>query len=476
MSFRKTPLSYYQTKSFFPALQPAQAWTAILVFLLVTVVLILAGAGKILNLAFPLGTFAVGILLYFRAPILYIGFTWWMFFLTPLVRRLADYRGGGFTDPSPILLGPYLVVILTLITLWKYLPKIHRQGGLPFILSIAGLFFGFLIGLIQLPPISVGIALLEWLVPVLFGFHLFVNWRDYPSYRQNIQRVFIWGVLIMGIYGIFQYMVAPEWDTFWSINSGMISSSGKPVPLNIRVWSTLNSTGPFANVMKAGLLILFTNNKGVLAFAASSAGYIAFLLSLVRAAWLGWFVGLLTLSGSLKANLQMRLIITIMVMAVLVVPLTTIEPFSERINERVETLSNLEEDGSAQGRQAIYRRQIGPALTSFIGEGIGSQKNDSAILDFLLHLGWLGTIFYLGGMLQIMFNLFQGSESRSDIFAATSRAIAFSAVIQMLLGPVMLGVNGMILWGFLGIALAAKKYNLYQFTNKNFQRINSKII
>jgi hypothetical protein len=201
-------------KGFSIRLQPASAWIAILGLILLSTLLIVAGAGKILNLAFPGGAFIIGVFLYFRYPILYIGFSWWMWFLTPLVRRLADYRGS-FTDPSPILLAPYLVLLITLVTLGKHLPKINRQGGLPFMLSFIGLAYAYLVGIIQNSPIQVTIALLEWLVPVLFGFHLFVNWRNYPSYRQNIDRVFTWGVFIMGIYGVIQYLVAPDWDQCW---------------------------------------------------------------------------------------------------------------------------------------------------------------------------------------------------------------------------------------------------------------------
>jgi hypothetical protein len=61
---------------------------------------------------------------------------------TPLVRRLADYRSG-FTDPSPILLAPYLVALLTLITFLQNVPILKRQGGLPFVLSFIGLFYAF---------------------------------------------------------------------------------------------------------------------------------------------------------------------------------------------------------------------------------------------------------------------------------------------------------------------------------------------
>ena len=160
-----------------------------------------------------------------------------------LFRRVADWKSG-FTEPSTILLAPYLVTLIAVITLWQKLFKIHRQSSLPFILALVAVTYGFLVGLINEPVGTVVIGVLDWLTPIVFGFHLFVNWRNYPSYRQNIQRVFVWGVLIMGVYGIIQYLVAPEWDLLWRKNAEF-TSSGPIDSTEIRVWSTMASPRPF---------------------------------------------------------------------------------------------------------------------------------------------------------------------------------------------------------------------------------------
>ena len=445
-------------------LQPALAWLFILGFALFSTGLILVGAGNLLNLAFPLGAFAVGVFLYLRYPILYLGFSWWILFLTPLVRRLADYHSG-FTDPSPILLSPFLVILVTLATLYKQLPKIHRQGGLPFIFSFAGLFYGLFIGLVQAPPVHVIKSILEWLTPVLLGFHIFTNWREYPKYRQNLQTTFVWGVLVTGVYGVFQYITAPQWDRFWLINTELLTA-GIPEPLGIRVWSTMNAPLVFAIMMMAGLLLLFTYS-GFLRIPASIFGYLAFLLSLVRTAWGGWIVGLAALIASLKPSLKMRLIITLAVMALCVIPLTTIEPFSGVINSRFDSISNLEHDGSSLARQRTYAQLLTPALTSFVGYGFGNVPNfgvtlDSVILSSLFTLGWLGSILYLGGWLLLSFELFRGSTSHLDPFISTARAVVLSGFFMLPLGPVMIGLAGSVLWGFLGIGMAARKYHLHQ--------------
>jgi hypothetical protein len=449
-------------------LQPTQAWIAILTLVMFSALCLVAGASRILRLAFPMGSFAVGMFLYQRYPILYIGFTWWIWFLTPWLRRLIDYRSGWDEQPI-VLLSPFLVTFVTFTTLLQHLPRAYRQGSLPFVLAFIGVFYGLLVGLINNPPLAVARAFLEWLTPILFGFHLFIHWRHYPSYRQNIQRIFLWGVLIMGVYGVLQYLVAPEWDRFWLIN---VKAFGSAEPLTIRVFSTVNSPGPFAIVMMAGLLLLF-NSQEALRIPAAAAGYLAFLLTLVRSAWGGWFVGLVTLIASLKAHLQMRLIITILVMAVFVFPLVTIPPFSEIITSRLQSISNIKDDQSLSDRSASYDENLSLAFSQGLGKGIGSTfvikdgkiqtiRLDSAILNTFFTLGWFGSIPYLGGILLLLFDMFQSSAGSLDPFASASRSITLSIFVQLMFGDVLLGLNGMVLWSFLAMSLAANKYYRHQ--------------
>lgn len=458
-------------RNFYLVLQPLPAWIAILGLVLFSAACIIAGAGSIMRIAFPAGSFAVGVFLYWRYPILYIGFTWWMWFLTPLVRRLVDYQSG-WVEPSPILLAPFLVTLVTLATFLQHLPKSYSQGGLPFVLACTGVFYGFLVGLIKTSPVTATRSLLDWLTPILFGFHLFMNWRDYPYYRQNIQRTFLWGVLVTGVYGVVQYLVAPEWDRFWLIKTE-ITTFGTPQPFGMRVWSTMHSSGPFAATMMAGLLLLFSS-KEPLRIPAAAAGYLAFLLTLIRTMWGAWLLGVITLLTSLKLRLQIRLIITILVMAVCVFPLTTIEPFSKIINARLQTFSNLEDDTSLNERSNIYDRNLNLALSTNLGEGIGNTYKineqgvlqevvvDSGILDILFTLGWFGAIPYLYGILQLMFTLFKYPEARFDPFMSAARAISFSIFVTLIIANVIIGVTGVLFWGFLGIGMAANKYYQHQ--------------
>ena len=117
-------------KSFLINLQPALAWTAILGYIFICLSFLAIGAGKLLNPIVPVGAVGVGLLLYLRYPIFYVNFNLWLFIFIPLLRRIADLQSS-FTSPSPILLTPFLVSGISIITLYKNLPKMNRQGAFP---------------------------------------------------------------------------------------------------------------------------------------------------------------------------------------------------------------------------------------------------------------------------------------------------------------------------------------------------------
>ena len=308
MKYKQLKLNSLAKK--FPfSLKPAPAWRAIIGLFVIIVLCLLIGAAPILILVFPLGSFAVGVFLYQRYPILYIGFTWWMWFLTPLIRRLIDYKCGYIT-PFPYGLAALLVTSISLMTLVRHFPKIYNRDGLPFTLCIITVFYGFFIGLIQQSITDYEreiLVLLSWLSPVCFGFHLFINWREYPSLCQNIQRTFFWIVLVTGVYGVLQFFLAPPWDNFY-LASHQLNHLGRPEPLGIRVFSTMGESVPFAANLMPGLLLLFIS-KEKWRFVVAGFGYLAFLLSLARTPWYTFVIAVLLFVFSLKESHQIRILL-----------------------------------------------------------------------------------------------------------------------------------------------------------------------
>ena len=126
-------------------LQPALEWSLILSFGLLCAGAMVTGISWPLRLLYPGGALVLGIVLYSRHPILYVGFTWWLWFLTAWVRRVVDFQSG-WQEPSVILLAPYLCSLVAILTLLNDLPQVYRRGGLPFVVAFASVVYGLLGG------------------------------------------------------------------------------------------------------------------------------------------------------------------------------------------------------------------------------------------------------------------------------------------------------------------------------------------
>jgi hypothetical protein len=175
-------------------------------------------------------------------------------------------------------------------------------------------------------------------------------------------------------------------------------------------------------------------------------------------------VSLIALLGFLKGIVQMRFIAMLLVIAILVVPLSTVEPFAQVIQSRLTTFTNVGDDQSAKDRAGLYALMIDDALKEFIGNGNGTLRPiDSGVLEMIFTLGWFGSIPYVGGLLLLLYSLFQGSKSStSDPFACATRAITLGFLPMLAGSNVIAGISGMVFWGFLGIGMAAIKYHQHQ--------------
>lgn len=423
----------------------------------------------LLNAAYPAVAFMIGGWLYMSHPPLYLGFMWWIWFLTPFMRRVADYQAGGHDPINPIMLAPLLVTGLTFFTLLRYGKRLRENMYFPLLLAMMGVGYGYVIGIIRVGPLSATYGLLKWLLPLLIGLHVYLFWKLYPAHRRVIRTTFTWGVLVMGAYGIAQYLLAPAWDMTWLKESGMVSSMGQPRATEFRIFGTLNATGPYAKIIMVGLLLLF-DGRGLLPRLAALPGYISFMLTLVRAAWGGWFVGLGFIASRLRGKLRVRLLAILAVVAVLAVPFFLYAPNTERVTDRAESLTDLDDDGSLNARMMLYRSTTPEALLNPVGEGIGSLGGaarlstgdsvsfDSGVLAIPFTLGWPGTLLYLTGLGLLIADIITIKRSETDQFAVIAAAIVLAFIAMMVFHNQLEGLSGVTVWSFLGLALAAKKY------------------
>jgi hypothetical protein len=420
----------------------------------------LVGYGALLRVAIPAAALVVGVVLYLNQPIRYVEYSLWVWFLTPLVRRLVDFRFG-YTQPSMVLLAPLLVSAVAGLTL--VLPGGGAKGRIhpAFVLCGVGILYGFAVGMIIHRSAETVYGLANWLCPLLFGLHLYLNSPHHKQYCQAIGNTFLRAVLVLGLYGIYQYFVAPSWDTYWLTNSqyqAVNPSFGQPEPLLIRVWSTLNSPGPFATTMVVGLLLLFAM-RSPWRIPAAIVGYFSRLLSLVRAAWLGWLVGFVLIVAKVKSRLLVRILLSALVVFLCLLPFVTDSRVAPVVTSRFETFADLGHDESFGARSDMYGALIGQIVQNPFGIGLSDETMwhntpvDSGIISALFSLGWPGAFLFAAGILSAL--LTSGRiQSRTDAFALVSRAITISLLVGILGGNVLVGITGTMLWTFIAIDLA----------------------
>jgi hypothetical protein len=464
------------------------AWAAVSGLIVLVIGGLAVDAPGSLQLLYPLGTLAVGALLYLRYPVLYLGFVWWIWFLTPAVRRLVDYQQGW--DPeNPVMLAPLLVTGLSALTLLRRLRELRRRRFLPFGLILLGVSYGYGVGVFAAGPFAATYDLIKWSAPVVFAFHLVVQWQNYPAYRRVVNRTFVLGVLIMGLYGLLQYFALPPWDRHWLLNAPMTSTSslnyispgdsnGSAGPFWIRVFSTLNSQAPFAVVMMAGLLLLFSGG-GLLRWPAVGVGYASFLLSMVRSAWGGWMVGLLFILARGKGfRLSLLAILAVLLLSGGV--LLFVEPAAGPLRETLKTFVNLQHDYSLRVRFKFLVEIYPQALFDPVGNGLGSTGAatklnnpegelgrlgdfDTGFLNVPFVLGWFGSLPYVAGLVWLLFYALRQQETQFDPFAVACQGIVLAVLCQLIFANTLVGVQGMVFWFFTGLSLAARAYHSHEW-------------
>lgn len=412
---------------------------------------------RLVNLFYVALSAGVGFWLYISNPPLYLGFVWWMWFLTPFIRRLVDYQFDSFTHPKEalILLAPYVVTSLAAFTLIRYGKLLLKREGAPFLMALLGVLYAFLVGVVKNGAFRASMGLLEWLIPIFIGFHVYALWRQYPVHRRVIRSTFVFGGFVLGTYGVLQFFVLPPWDAFWMVGSGM-NSIGPPIPLELRVFSTLDAPGAFASLIIPSLLLVF-DSRSMLGKMSIVPVFISFLLTFVRSAWGGWVIGMFFIAWQSTGRLRLRLIAVTTIAALIIVPITLTGSMADRTTERVETFANLSEDGSLIERQEMYQTYTIEALLNPLGAGLGSIAFDSGFVTILWQAGWVGSFFFLGGLLWLTWKVIRPS-SITDPFLVILSSVVMSYLFLMAFGQAF-GVLGCVLWSFMGLILAGRRHH-----------------
>ena len=425
-----------------------------------TVVLIAVKPGLV-HYEFPAITVLAGIFFYRCNPATYVAFTLWLYFLSPFIRRIVDFRSS-WMDPNPILLAPLLTA---LISGWFLCTSLNHswfeKSVRPYLLAVLAIGAGAMCGLLINPSKKdVLVSCLNWLSPVCFGYYIAQFSFKRGEAKEIVTRTFVAGILVMGVYGIYQFLQAPAWDCNWLelMNSGDISVSvmGRPEPFGLRVWGTMNSPGPFSTALTAGLLLLFADTRKA-RIPAAVTGYISFLLTLVRSGWLGWGAGMAAIAASNKKYLS-RMLVTVGVASLLLLPAMLYQPIADTVQSRFSSFQSIEDDESGHERAVEYASLSEQIAKNPFGFGLTNKDRlnnfvlDSTLLRLPLQLGWIGCFLYIAAIALLFRRMFPLSTERG--FAVVARAIAISILVRAPFGQVLTGFDGVVLWMSCGLVIA----------------------
>lgn len=232
----------------------------------------------------------------------YIEFVLWLWLLEPEVRRIVDFHSTYHTL-NPIMVSAPAAGLVGVVLCRRQRNLAYRDTLMLFGLMAIAIVYGVCVGLLHGLTKGAAADLLQYGGPVALGYVVLSSEIDRDQLRANIRNLAVWGCLIVGGYGLVQFFLLPHWDSYWMIQSG-ISTAGKPYPLQVRVFSTLDTAGPLGEALVALIILAVAELKGnaYLRVGAVSAAVITMGLSQARSAWisLGVAVVLLVLARRIK--------------------------------------------------------------------------------------------------------------------------------------------------------------------------------
>jgi O-Antigen ligase len=426
----------------------------ILAFTLLSCLLLVSPAAGTLHSLFPALAVVTGLVLLRISSRAYISLTLWIWFLTPLFRRLVDFRSS-YVDPSPILLAPLLITALSAFPVLRKLHTFWKLEYLPYLLALSAILYGFAVGLFLSRGTDLLRTALLWGVPLVWGLYLASLDEPREQTRRLISTNFKWACLLLGIYGVIQYLAVPPWDSAWlehAIEDRDSTSFGSLGSDQVRIWSTLNGPGIFANFQMA-FLVIASAETGLIEIFAILIGGLSFLLAQVRATWVGAMFAIICLIAWQRRR-RLKLVSGLLVIGLALAGLASLPQFQETLVSRIQTLGSGQGDGSLQERKATQQKLVGVIEDHPFGVGLAPQLSvrdtdgyavDSGIFQTLLALGWPGALVLAGSLVLLVLDSFKDLSQASSLCIGF-RALFAAILIQLPFGDMFSGPSALLLW------------------------------
>jgi len=445
----------------------SKGYWSVIAMPVITVGLLFSPANTLLLYTFPLMAVWIAVYLYRRNRPLYVGLVCWLWFLTPLVRRILDYRAG-WTQPTAILLAPPLATCVPLLWLIPDWRRVLERRAAPLICVLVTCVYATFLGILNLAPRFVFQDLLTWLAPLIFGFMLSRHREQIVELFQAFEKAFIYGLLVISVYGVIQFFFLPKWDAFW-MGWVMMDSIGKPEPTEVRVFSTMNGPQILASFLATGLIVAF-NSRQRIRWVAIPAGLLCLVLSLARSGWVAMAAGTVYLLFSLSHRQRFRMVVAGILCALAMLVALQNPDLQEVMSQRFDSFSDVKNDTSFMDRVDAYKGLIDGFMINPFGLGMGATPaiaedkvtvhrgwnqdlGDSTIAMVITTMGAAGALVLVCSLLLLARRVFLDA-SVNAVYTNTVRAILIGLIAEAALDGVVSGPTGFLTWASVGFGLA----------------------
>lgn len=408
----------------------------------------------------------------------------WCF--TPFVRRLVDYRNGAFNPLQITSLIPFLLLLPLAFVAFKpeRMARLAPWLRVSAWIWLATFAYGFLIAFAIGNVDAAGVALVQYLVPMLAGIWLAGTGLPFAQVLRRLAVIVFPCAALVAVYGVVQWVRPPPWDVMW-VQGADFFIVGDTVPFAMRVFSTLNSPGTAGDFFALAMVLLlpWLRLRSLWVWPLLTAFGAALLLTLTRTAWVGLVVGIVAYLATSPRRLATLPLLGIYA-ALMIVVAVTLPAFlgSDRnadvITSRLSTFGDVGHDVSALDRETEIQDALERGLSNPIGTGLGVLGSaskldanaqavtgnvlDSGYLARLIELGWLGAAGYvvvvIGAPLALTYGLFR-KKSTAGFDARVAGAVAIALCAVLIWGDLgddaHLGIDGFFFWVALGLGSLA---------------------
>jgi hypothetical protein len=425
-----------------------------------------AASGFIAKVFYLAGCIALSVWSSRKNPWDYLLLTLWIAALTPFARRIVDVQAG-WDATNVMLTAPFLVAAPMIPAVLQRLRTLDAGAALFPGMAALCIFYGFLVTLLRGEPAPGLIGVADWGVPVLYYFFVLVHRDRILELLKRLPWFVSSNMLLLGAYGVCQFVALPAWDLYW-MRSAEVGAFGQPEPFLVRVFSTMNSPGPFACWITALIILSFGFGSWLMPV-ARLAGLLSLAFTLVRTSWGGLAVALvMVVLGSGRKAIGYALGIAVGSVALIFI-VTSVPQINEAVTQRVDTFQDLQQDGSLLEREEEATRMLTLIAENPLGVGVGTLGRgtvaagsgqilftgpiDDGFLEIFGSLGWLFGFLYCGALFGMAALSFRGAPGFAQEIRVT-RAAAVATLAALPFTNIAVSVTGVVMWTMFAVTAA----------------------